>query len=98
MEPYTGDFGGAQRNDDYVITVNHPNSDKPRSFVGLMANVTWEFEQRVCYYVGNGQGGEISEVAKPNDPVIQGEYSEYKVGSLFSAGFMYSNFDDARCI
>ena len=89
--------GEVQRTDDYIITVTHPDYlDEPRSFVGLKSNVTWEFENRVCYYVGNTQAGKLAEVDDPNDSVIQGEYSEYKVESLFATEFKYNCFN-AQC-
>ena len=98
MESYIGDFGGEQRTDDYIITVDHPDAvDGPRSFVGLKSDVTWEFENRVCYYVGNTQAGPLAEVDEPNDSVIEGIYTEYKVDTLFSSGFMYSHFNEGAC-
>jgi hypothetical protein len=96
VEPYEGLFNGAVRSDDFIITVDHPSSE-PRSFVGVWNEVTWEFEKRGCYYAGNKQAGELAEVAEPNDPVIEGEYSQYKVDSLFSTGFAFSHFSDSRC-
>ena len=99
MESYTGTFGGEQRSDDYIITVNHPDAvDGPRSFVGLKSDVTFEFENRPCYYVGNTQAGPLAEVDEPNDSVIEGIYTEYEVISLFSPGFMYSHFNFNRCV
>ena len=95
--PFEGEFSGIQRDDDYVITVSHPDST-PRSFVGLRSGVTWEFEKRVCYYVGNTQAGKVSEVSEPNDPVIEGDYSEYTVESLFATEFTYMRFNDDRCL
>lgn len=99
VEPFNGDFGGEQRTDDYVITVRHPESS-PRRFVGLKSDVTWEFETRVCYYVGNAQAGKLAEVSDPNDndSVIEGTYSDYRVDSLFATDFKYTHFNTARCI
>ena len=62
VEEYDGDFEGSARSNDYVVTVNYPGSP-PRSFVGVLSSVTWEFEKRPCIYVGNSQAGPISEVA-----------------------------------
>ena len=95
MTEFEGEFGGVLRDDDYVITVDHPDFE-PRSFVGLKADVTWEFEERVCYYVGNTQAGELAEVTEPNDSVIEGTYKDYKVNSLFATDYEYSHFD-ASC-
>ena len=79
-----------------MVTVNYPNSE-PRSFVGLLSNVTWEFEKRPCIYAGNSQAGPISEVDSPNDSVIEGEYTDYEVASMFATGFTYSHFDETHC-
>ena len=78
--------------------MNHPQSD-PRTFVGLKVDLTWESERRVCYYVGNKQGGGVADVDDPglNDPVIEGDYRQYKVESLFSTEFAYSHFDEGSC-
>ena len=94
VSEFTGLFNGVQRSDDYVITVDHPEYD-PRSFVGLKADVTWEFEERVCYYVGNTQAGKLAEVEDPdpNDSVIHGTYDNYKVDSLFATDYLYSHFE-----
>ena len=91
VTPHNGDFDGVQRTDDYVITVDHPDSP-PRSFVGLRYPLTWEREYRVCYYVGNPQAGPLREVSDPNDPVIEGVYDDYKVDSLFATDYIYSYF------
>ena len=95
---FTGEFGGEQRDDDYVITVRHPGST-PRSFVGIESSVTWELERRPCYFVGNGQAGRLVEVSPPdpNDRVIEGKYSDYIVGSLFATDYTYSHFNDSMC-
>ena len=93
---YDGDFGNSSRGDDYTVTVNHPGSP-PRSFVGIRYSVTWEFEKRPCIYVGNSQAGPIDEVDTPNDSVIEGEYTEYEVASMFATSFKYSHFEDNRC-
>ena len=96
VEPFNGTFGGVERDDDYIITVSHPEANA-RSFVGLKSDRTFEFERRVCYYAGNTQAGELAEVSEPNDSVIEGEYSDYRVESLFATEFTYTHFDDSRC-
>lgn len=82
------------RSDDYYITVHHPDSD-PRSFVGVMMKVTWEFENRTCYYVGNRQAGKLAEV--PGDSVIEGDYKDYRVSSLFATSYTYGRFIEDNC-
>ena len=96
MEEYTGEFDGSARPNDRVVTVNYPGKE-PRSFVGVLASVTWEFEKRPCIYVGNSQAGPIAEVVTPNDSVIEGEYTDYEVTSMFDTGFTYSHFETDRC-
>ena len=54
--------------------------------------MTWKFEKRVCYYVGNTQAGQLAEVSDPNDSVIEGTYNDYKVDSLFATNYVYSHF------
>ena len=93
---YDGEFDGSGRPNDYVVTVNYPGK-QPRSFVGVMSSVTWEFEKRPCIYVGNSQAGPIAEVDTPNDSVIEGEYTDYEVASMFDTDFIYSHFDADRC-
>ena len=95
---FDGDFGGTNRSDDYLIRLSDPNSNNERSFVGIKADITWEFEKRPCLYVGNSQGGPIDEVESPNESVIEGDYTEYEVGSLFATAFRYGQFNETECI
>ena len=92
---YTQPIDGVVRDDTYSITVNYPG--QRRQFVGFLYPLTWEFEENQCLYVGNGQGAPIDEVESPNDPVIYGNYSDYKVDSIFGTEFDYDHFDSARC-
>ena len=67
-------------NDLYTVTVQYPGS-KPRSFIGDMRSLTWERRNEPCLYVGNRQGGPLNPydaMGGPNDPVIEGEYDQYK--------------------
>ena len=84
------------RDDDYIITVNYPESP-PRQFIGLGASVTWEFERRPCLYVGNSQAGPLGETVDPNDSVIEGTYKYYEVDSMFSPDFVFSHFNETNC-
>ena len=80
----------------YVIQVDHPDSD-PRVFTGLLAGYSWERDRENCFYVGNRQAGTIVEVNDPNDPVIEGTYSDYQMTDAFSTDFKFSHFDEDRC-
>ena len=93
----TDSFNGVFCDDDYIITVNYPGTP-PRRFVGLRYSVTWEFEKRPCYYVGNSQAGPLGETVDPNDSVIEGTYRDYEVNSLFSPDFEFSHFDKTQCV
>ena len=95
---FDGDFGGTSRSDDYLIRLSDPISKNERSFVGIKEDITWEFEKRPCLYVGNSQGGPIDEVESPNDSVIEGDYTEYEVGSLFATAFRFGQFIETECI
>ena len=98
VEEFTGRFDGVERDDDYVITVRYPGS-APRSFVGIWSSVTWELLRRPCYFVGSGQGGRMLEIAPPdpNDPVIEGQYTDYIVDSLFATQYRFSHFNNTLC-
>ena len=95
VEEHNGLFNGVERDDDYNITL-HYSDYTHRSFVGLKMNVTWEFERRTCYYVGNIQGGPIGELEDSNS-VIEGDYMNYKVDSLFETEFPFSQFMESYC-
>ena len=92
---YTQPIDGVVRSDTYTITVNHPG--QRRQFVGFLYPLTWEFEENQCLYVGNGQGGPIDEVDDPNAPVLYGDYTDYKVDSIFGTEFDYGHFQSSRC-
>lgn len=81
IEKYNSDFDGSPRVDDYIVAINYLSSP-PRSFVGLLSSVTWEFERRPCMYAGNSQAGPIGNVDTPNDSVIEGDYTQYDVDSM----------------
>ena len=48
-------------------------------------------------YVGSRQAGSINEVESPNDPVIEGQYKDYIVESMFGTEYQFSHFDISRC-
>ena len=95
VEEYDGLFNGAPQDDIYNITVTRTDAP-PRHFLGLKKDVTWDFRSRICYYVGNMQGGEIGENPS-GDSVIEGDYTDYAVGSLFDTDFSYSQFNQSLC-
>ena len=75
---YNEQIHGDVHTDAY--TMNHSKlSCQQRQFVGFLYSLNWELNENWCLYVGNRQGGPINEVDNLNDPMLQGEYSEYKV-------------------
>ena len=95
MVHYNQPINGVLRSETYNITVNYPGQQ--RQFVGFLYSLDWELEENQCLYVGNRQGGPINEVVNPSDPVIYGEYSDYKVDNIFGTEFDYDHFDSSRC-
>jgi hypothetical protein len=70
----------------------------PRAYTGWLFDLTWEFEEGPCLYVGNRQSGPIGEVADPNDGVIENIYSDYMVDSAFSEeNYAFRLFSKDRC-
>ena len=65
--------------------------------MGIKSFVTWELG-RTCYFVGNEQAGKLAEVSDPNDSVIEGDYGDYIVESLFATAYTYSHFLESLCI
>ena len=92
------EFTGATPDDltYYTVKVTPPDGDV-REFVGHLYDVTWDFTPIPCVYAGNRNGGPVVEFDDPNDSVIEGNYLQYQVNSLFSTQFTYKQFDESRC-
>lgn len=100
LEPYTGlDRNGMPVNNRYQINVpsrSLPSTD--RLFTGIFYEFNWSHERKPCLYAGNRQAGPIYEIPSPNDPVIEGNYRDYKVpGAFEEEGYKYGLFDSDRC-
>ena len=93
---YNESIRGEVRTDAYTITVNY--SDQQRQFVGFFYSLNWELKESWCLYVGNRQGGPINEVDNPNDPVLQGEYIDYKVDNIFGTEYAFDHFQSTKCM
>ena len=92
-------FNGPTRdgsNNIYIVTVTTPSGDQ-RSFPAWLEPRTWDGRTTPCFYAGTNQGGRVYEVINPNDPVIEGNYRQYRVNGNFDTEFMYSHFDSNRC-
>ena len=99
VEPFTGvDRDGNPVSQHYMINITSTFSNKMRSYIGRLYELTWSFKKSPCLYVGNSQGGPIYEVEDPNDPIIEGDYNKYIVDDLFSEdNFAYGMFDENNC-
>ena len=93
---YNEEIQGEMPTDAYTITVNYPGQQ--RQFVGFLYSLTWEFKQDWCLYAGSRQGGPIREVSNPNDSVLHGKYSDYKVNNIFGTEYAFDHFDPAKCM
>ena len=96
---FTGQLrSGDQATGRYILNLTTPGSE-PRSFTGWFYDLTWEFEEGPCLYVGNRQGGPIYEVRDPNDEVVAELYREYQVNGAFSEeDYSFGMFDESNCI
>ena len=98
VEMYTGPLSdGSSRDDTYILTVNYPNSPL-RRFLAYLHPRTWDKRKdEYCLYAGSTQGGRIFELKSPNDPVIEGRYSEYIVAGPYNTEFVYTHFEVSEC-
>ncbi len=100
VERYTGPVRSGESSDGYyVITTNHPN-EPPRSFIGWLWPLTWEYRMEYCLYAGQNQAGPLYEILDDNvnNAVIFGEYGDYRVASPYATAFNYTHFEEDRCI
>ena len=86
----------------YNITVTNPSTlddevSQSRSFLGRRLPRTWDNTPQTCFFVGDSQGGPRYEDGEEYDSVIQGDYTEYIVDSLFTTEFEYARFN-SQCI
>ena len=93
-EPFTGTVD-VPNADLHIITVI-PAEGSPRRFLASLNSIDWDKRARPCYYAGNAQGGPWG--IGPNFPVIQGRYTDYRVGGLFDHEFVFAQFENERCI
>ena len=96
LEEFTGTVPPNDTLSYYTVSVTPPDGDV-RSFVGHLYDVTWDFTPVPCVYAGNRNGGPVYEFDNPNDPVIEGNYTQYQVSDIFSTQFTYEQFDESRC-
>ena len=92
---YNETIDGTVRSDTYTITVNYPG--QLRQFVGFLYPLTWEFDERQCLYVGMGREVQLMKLITPNDPVLQGEYTDYIIDDLYGTDFAFGHFVSSAC-
>lgn len=97
--PYEGEINSeyeSMRNTIHIVTVDPPEGDS-RRFPADLDNQVWDLRRFPCLYCGNSQGGPWGLLEDPDDSVIQGSYSDYRVGGLFEPEFKYTKFEEERC-
>lgn len=77
--------------------VNITTGANRRSYVGMLAHITWENEEGPCLYVGDSQSFSVYEIETPNDAVIEGVYTDYIVSSGFDDSFEFGIFQADKC-
>jgi hypothetical protein len=89
----------SDRADYYVATLE--SGSKPRSYTGLIVDLTWLLEEGPCLYVGDVQAGPIREVSPTsniNGGVVESFYFRYIVSGPFKDDFMFGKFDESICM
>lgn len=79
----------------YSVCISHPSGpSSDRKFIAEYFTRKWDLSTATCFYSGNIQGGKLLEIEDTNfnDPVIEGQYTEYIVQGLFKNSFKYSQF------
>ena len=102
------DYGGLLDSLDpstnhYYVTVGNTLEDSAssRTFVASLQLRSWDRTAGPCLYAGNRQSGptgDIPEDQRPNDSVIEGEYTQYAVDGDFGSDCMFcGQFDESKC-
>lgn len=79
----------------FSVWISHPSgSSRDRKFVAEYFRRKWDLSLDTCLYCGNIQGGRLFEIEDPNfnDPVIEGEYTDYITEGLFKNSFKYTQY------
>ena len=82
-------------------TVSLTTNNDSRTYTGRLRIHNWALENDPCLYVGGKQSDPAYEVlgGDPNDPVIQGKYTDYQVPDAFSEdGYRFGLFQEDKCI
>ncbi len=98
ISPYRGVLSNGQLQTGWYI-VSVTTGATTRSYAGRLHRITWDKSREPCLYVGNIQSGPIAEVLDPNDPVIEGSFTEYVVKNPFyeDENYTYGKFNESKC-
>ena len=99
--PLTGQFWNipitiTEGDDGPYIEIYSPGADNYRRMHALEYGLTWDHSRKLCYYVGNSQGG-AERSHNQAESVIQGYQSHYQTAGLFETSFEYERFDEGVC-
>ena len=100
--PLTGQFWNipitiTEGDDGPYVVIYSPGADNYRRIPALGYSLTWDHSRKLCYYVGNSQGGP-ERSHNQVESVIQGYQSQYETAGLFATLFYYGVFDEAVCV
>lgn len=88
--PISVEHYGPRSSRDYLIEI--PGTPT-RDLVGDGHSRTWRLKKQECIYVGDRQGAKGAGLhGGPNDPVIEGVYTDYITDGPFDTNFMFSQF------
>ena len=77
---------------DYLIEISQ-SDDQTKQLVGSDHSVTWQRRKQRCLYAGDRQGAKgAGQHGGPNEPLIDGVYTDYIVDGPFDTSFAYSQF------
>ena len=88
--PISVEHYGPESSSYYLIEI--PGTPM-RHLVGDGHSRTWRLNKQECIYVGDRQGAEGAKLhGGPNEPVIEGVYTDYITDGPFDTNFMFSQF------
>jgi len=77
----------------YNVTIQPANGAPMRYLQGIYYPITWESTKEPCIYLANSQGGRSGMNPNIDDPLIQGSYKDYQMGSLFDTEYEYGEWE-----
>lgn len=98
ITPYEGQLlGGKPASSWYTVSIT--TAGHSRKYSGYIYSLDWEGDSVPCLYVGNNEGGPVSEAAGEESGVIDGSYRDYVVGGPFSEeNYVFGIFKEEKCV